>query len=97
MEDVMNENRIFEIADLFKMFADSTRIKIMLCLFDGELNVSEIVERVGSSQTAVSHQLRALKHSHLVKCRRDGKNMIYSIADGHVKTIINTAVEHIEE
>ncbi len=93
----MNETEIFEIADLFKMFADSTRVKILLSMFEKELNVGEITEAVGASQTAVSHQLRALKRSHLVKCRREGKNMYYSLADDHVKIIINCAIEHIEE
>lgn len=93
----MTEKEILEAAELFKMFSDPTRVKIMLCLFDGEYNVGEIVAHVGASQTAISHQLRALKQKHLVKCRRDGKNMIYSIADEHVKTIINTAAEHIRE
>jgi len=93
----MTEREIQEAAELFKMFSDATRVKIMLCLFDGEYNVGEIVEHVGASQTAISHQLRALKQKHLVKCRRDGKNMIYSIADEHVKIIINTAAEHIRE
>lgn len=93
----MTENEIYETADLFKMFADATRIKILLCLFEREYNVSEIVERVGASQTAVSHQLRALKQNHLVKCRREGKNMIYSLADDHIETIMKTAAEHIRE
>ena len=93
----MYEKEVYEIAELFKSFADATRVKIMLSLFNTEKSVSEIVEAVGASQTAVSHQLRALKQSHLVKCRREGKNMIYSIADDHVETIINTAAEHIEE
>ena len=93
----MNENEIFEIADLFKMFADATRVKILLSLFEKELNVGEITEVVGATQTAVSHQLRALKHSHLVKCRREGKNIYYSLADDHVKIIINCAIEHVEE
>lgn len=93
----MTEKEIQEAAELFKMFADPTRVKIMLCLFDGEYNVGDIVSHVGVSQTAISHQLRALKQKHLVKCRREGKNMIYSIADEHVKTIINTAAEHIRE
>ncbi len=93
----MTHEEIFDIADLFKMFADATRVRILLTLFDGERNVSEITERVGASQTAVSHQLRALKHGHLVKCRREGKNMYYSLADEHVKIIINCAIEHIEE
>ncbi|MBQ7741219.1 MAG: winged helix-turn-helix transcriptional regulator [Eubacterium sp.] len=91
------DNLNFEIAELFKAFADSTRVKILLTLLDGEHNVSELVEAVGATQTAISHQLRVLKQSHLVKSRRDGKNMIYSIADEHVQIIINCAIEHIEE
>lgn len=96
-EAVMEYERINEIADLFKMFGDATRVKILFSLFERELSVSEIVEKTGASQTAVSHQLRSLKQNHLVKCRREGKNIIYSLADDHVKTIINCAVEHIEE
>ncbi len=94
---IMEYERINEIADLFKMFGDATRVKILFSLFDRELSVTEIVEKIGASQTAVSHQLRSLKQSHLVKCRREGKNIIYSLADEHVKIIINCAVEHIEE
>ena len=69
----------------------------MLTLFESELNVTQIVEKIGASQTAVSHQLRALKQNHLVKCRRDGKRMIYSLADDHVRDIIEKALEHIKE
>lgn len=97
IEAIMEYERINEIADLFKMFGDATRVKILFSLFDRELSVTEIVEKIGASQTAVSHQLRSLKQSHLVKCRREGKNIIYSLADEHVKIIINCAVEHIEE
>lgn len=93
----MDEQEIFELAEFFKAFSDSTRVKILLALFDEELNVSQIVDKIGSTQTAVSHQLRSLKQSHLVKCRRNGKNMFYSLADEHVKIIINCAIEHIEE
>ena len=93
----LDDLEINEIADLFKTFADSTRIKIMLSLFDGEKSVGEIVDEVGASQTAVSHQLRALRGSQLVKGRRDGKNIFYSLDDEHVKIIIDCAVEHIEE
>lgn len=93
----MYEYQASDIAELFKSFADATRIRILLALFETEKNVSEIVAAVGVSQTAVSHQLRALRQRHLVKCRRDGKQIIYSLADDHVKTIIRTAVEHIEE
>ncbi len=93
----MDINEINEIADLFKSFADSTRIKILLSLFGGERNVGDIVNEVGATQTAVSHQLRALKNSHLVKGRREGKNIFYSLDDEHVKIIINSAIEHVEE
>ena len=93
----MPEEEIFDLAEFFKAFSDSTRVKILLALFEEELNVSQIVEKIGSTQTAVSHQLRSLKQSHLVKCRRNGKNMFYSLADEHVKIIINCAIEHIEE
>ena len=93
----MDINEINEIAELFKAFADSTRIKILLSLFDGERSVGDIVNEVGATQTAVSHQLRALKNSHLVKGRRAGKNIFYSLDDEHVKIIINSAIEHVEE
>lgn len=91
------EEIIYDVADLFKVFADSTRIKIMCALFEGELCVSDICEKTEASQTAVSHQLRVLKQNRLVKYRRDGKKMIYSLADNHVLTIINCALEHVEE
>ncbi len=93
----MDSNEIYEIADLFKAFADSTRINILLSLFDEERSVGDIVNEVGASQTAVSHQLRALKSAHLVKGRREGKNIFYSLDDEHVKIIINSAIEHVEE
>lgn len=86
-----------KIAELFKAFADPTRVRIILELDKGELNVSQIVEQVDASQTAVSHQLRVLKQAHLVKFRRDGKNIIYSLADNHIKSILDCATEHIEE
>ena len=88
---------IVKISELFKAFADPTRVRIILALDRGELNVSQIVEEVDASQTAVSHQLRVLKQTHLVKFRRDGKNIIYSLADNHIKSILDCAIEHIEE
>ncbi len=90
-------DNISRISELFKAFADETRVKIILALDSGELNVSQIVEQVEASQTAVSHQLRVLKQAHLVKFRRDGKNIIYSLADNHIKSILDCAIEHIEE
>ena len=79
------------------MFSDSTRIKILYSLFDGEKNVSEICENIDMNQSAVSHQLKLLKSSKLVKSRREGKTVIYSLADDHVETIIAMGKDHIEE
>ncbi|MCR5263090.1 MAG: metalloregulator ArsR/SmtB family transcription factor [Clostridiales bacterium] len=92
-----DEDTLGDIADLFKIFADSTRIKILYALFDSELNVTRISEMVEMNQSAVSHQLRILKQSRLIRVRRDGKNMYYSLADEHVRTILNMGVEHISE
>ena len=93
----IGEEELLDLAELFKMFADSTRIKILYDLFDGEKNVSEICDDIEMNQSAVSHQLKLLKTSKLVNSRRDGKAVIYSLADDHVKTIIAMGKEHIEE
>lgn len=95
--DFLNEEIVYDLADLFKVFSDSTRVRILVALFDGELCVNDIATRLEMSQTAISHQLRVLKQNHLIKYRRDGKSIIYSLADDHVKSIINCAVEHVEE
>lgn len=91
------EEWIYDLSDLFKIFSDSTRLKILCSLFESELNVTDITAATGVSQTAVSHQLSILKQNHLVKYRRDGKQMVYSLSDSHVQTIINCGIEHIEE
>lgn len=91
------EEELLDLADLFKMFSDSTRIKILYDLFDGEKNISEICEDIEMNQSAVSHQLKALRNAKLVKSRRDGKAIYYSLDDEHVKTIIAMGKEHIEE
>ena len=91
------DDRIYDLADLFKVFSDSTRIRILYALMDGEKNVSDICEAVEMNQSAVSHQLKTLKTSHLVKVRRDGKAMLYSLADDHVETILKIGMEHISE
>ncbi|MBO4616541.1 MAG: winged helix-turn-helix transcriptional regulator [Lachnospiraceae bacterium] len=91
------DDRIYDLADLFKVFSDSTRIRILYVLMDGEKNVSDISEAVEMNQSAVSHQLKTLKTSHLVKVRRDGKAMLYSLADDHVETILKIGMEHISE
>ena len=92
-----DEELIYDLADLFKVFADSTRIRILYTLIDSERCVGDIVEELEMSQTAISHQLRILKQSPLVRCRRDGKQMYYSLADDHVKVILAAGLEHGEE
>ena len=96
-EILLDEDELIEMAELFKMFGDSTRIKILCGLFEGEKCVQEITETTGTSQSAVSHQLRLLKQARLVRCRRNGKQVCYSLADDHVKTILGMAKEHLEE
>ena len=93
----LDEDELIEMAELFKMFGDSTRIKILSLLLDGEKCVQEITEASGSSQSAVSHQLRLLKQARLVRSRRNGKQVCYTLADDHVKTILGMAKEHLEE
>lgn len=93
----IGEEELLELAELFKMFSDSTRIKILYDLFGGEKNVSEICDDIQMNQSAVSHQLKILRSAKLVKGRRDGKAIIYSLADDHVKTIIAMGRDHIEE
>ena len=86
-----------DLGDLFKIFGDTTRIKIMYALYEKERSVTEIAELLKMNQSAISHQLRFLKNSKLVKNRRDGKTIYYSIADDHVRTIIALGFEHITE
>ena len=104
-EDIVNqvnaampdEEILYDLAELFKIFGDSTRIKILYVLSEAEMCVCDIAQLVGLTQSAVSHQLRALKQSKLVKYRREGKTVFYSLADGPVKTILSQGMEHIEE
>ena len=96
MQTVPEKEIMGHIADLFKGFADPTRVHILsLLLVRQELCVTEIAEEVGVSQSGVSHQLRLLKQMHLIKFRRDGKNLWYSLADDHVRTILKTGLEHV--
>ncbi len=101
VEKVMNqmpeEEILYDLAELFKIFGDSTRIKILYVLFESEMCVCDIAQLLNLSQSAVSHQLRALKQSKLVKYRREGKTVFYSLADGHVRTIIDQGMEHVAE
>ena len=90
-------DKLFDLAELFKVFGDSTRIRILFALFDGEKSVGEISEELEMTQSAISHQLKILKTNKLIKSRRDGKSIFYSLADDHVKTIIFQGMEHVEE
>ena len=95
MQQVPEKEIMGHIADLFKGFADPTRVQILsLLLVNPELCVTDIADAVEISQSGVSHQLRILKQMHLIKFRRDGKNMLYSLADDHVKTILQMGLEH---
>ena len=86
---------LFELADLFKVFGDSTRLRIMYTLFDGENSVGEIAEALNMEQSTISHQLRVLRTNKLVKIRRDGKQIYYSLDDDHVKKIIEMGLDHV--
>ena len=88
---------LYDLAELFKIFGDSTRIKILYALYESELCVCDIAKLMDVTQSAVSHQLRVLKNSKLVKFRRDGKTIYYSLADHHVENILSQGLEHIEE
>lgn len=94
---LLDEDKIIDISELFKIFGDSTRIKIINALIDQELCVSDIANEIGATHSAVSHQLRILKASKLVKYRKDRNNIYYSLDDEHVKKIFELGCEHIEE
>ena len=93
----MNEIDIDILSDLFKIFGDSTRLRIMHTLMDEALCVQEIADRLNMTQSAISHQLKNLKTSHLIKSERNGKQIIYSLDDDHVRSIISMGLEHISE
>lgn len=92
-----SDDELIDLSELFKIFGDSTRIKILYLLLVSEMCVCDIAKLLGMSQSAISHQLRLLKQSGLVKYRRDGKTIFYSLSDDHVSTIINQGMEHIQE
>lgn len=97
MEHLTQRQTLEQIADLFKAFGDTTRVQILSLLMQQELSVTQITDSVELTQSAVSHQLRILKHMHLIKFRRDGKNLLYSLADDHVRTILQMGLEHVLE
>ena len=96
-ETLPEETELYDLAELFKVFGDSTRIRILFVLFEVEVCVCDLAKALNMTQSAISHQLRILKQNKLVKSRREGKSIFYSLADDHVRTIINQGREHIEE
>lgn len=92
-----NEEKLYDLAELFKTFGDSTRIRILFALHEGESGVNDIADTLNMTQSAISHQLKILKQSKLIGNRREGKNIIYFLADNHVKTILDMGMEHINE
>lgn len=98
IEDKMpEESELYDLADLFKVFGDSTRIKILYVLFENEMCVYDIASILNMTQSAISHQLRILKQNRLVKFRKEGKTVLYTLADEHVFTILSQGIEHVEE
>ena len=97
IDTMPDEDTLFDLAELFKIFGDSSRIKILFALFKKEMAVNELSAFLSMTQSAVSHQLRILKTNGLVKFRRDGKSLIYSLADGHVTSILSQGLDHIGE
>ncbi len=91
------EEIVYDLADLYKVFSDMTRIRILYALSCSELCVYDIAAVLGMSQSAISHQLRVLKQAKLVKYRREGKIVFYSIADSHIHTILKQGLEHVQE
>ncbi len=96
-EKMPEEDELYDLAELFKVFGDSTRIRILYVLFETEACVCDLASTLKMTQSAISHQLRILKQSKLVNSRREGKSVFYSLSDGHVRSIIAQGREHIEE
>ena len=96
-QSLPGEDTLYDLTELFRIFGDSTRIRILYVLFEAEMCVCDIAVLLGMTQSAISHQLQTLKKSKLVKYRRQGKTVFYSLADGHVRTILGQGMEHIGE
>ena len=97
LKDMPDEESLYDLAELFKVFGDTTRIRILYVLFEAEMCVCDIAEVLNMTQSAISHQLRVLKQARLVRNRREGKQIYYSLADDHVRTIIGQGMDHISE
>ena len=96
-DKIPGEDTLYDLTELFRIFADSTRIRILYVLLESEMCVCDIAALLGMTQSAISHQLRVLKNARLVKSRREGKTVFYSLTDDHVKTIIDQGLEHVSE
>lgn len=96
-EQLPKEEQLYDLAELFKVFGDSTRIRILFVLFESEVCVCDLADTLKMTASAISHQLKILKTNKLVKSRRDGKTVFYSLADEHVRTIVSQGMEHILE
>lgn len=96
-ENLPDEELLYDLAELFKIFGDSTRIRILYVLFEAEMCVYDIASLLNMTHSAISHQLRVLKQNKLVKSRREGKLVFYSLADNHVRMIIDQGMDHIME
>lgn len=96
-QNMPDEDELCDIAELFKVFGDSTRIRILYVLFQSEMCVCDLAETLNMTQSAISHQLKILKQAKLVRSRREGKSVFYALSDNHVRTIIDQGREHIEE
>lgn len=92
-----DEELLYDLADFFKTFGDTTRVKILYVLMEQDLCVADLAEAIGATQSAVSHQLRTLKQSRLVRAKREGKNVVYSLSDDHVHSILDQGMTHICE
>lgn len=97
LKSMKDLDTLFSLAELFKVFGDTTRIRIICALLDNELCVCDIAEILGMGQSAISHQLRLLRNSHLVRVRRDGKSSFYSLDDEHVRLIFEQGLNHVTE
>ena len=95
--EIPDLDMLFELADLFKVFGDSTRLRIMYAISDEELSVLSIAETLGMEQSTISHQLRVLRNNKLVRVRREGKQIYYALDDDHVKKIIEMGIDHLME
>lgn len=96
-DEMPNDDILIDLSDLFKLFGDSTRIKILYALFESEMCVCAIAELLNMTQSAISHQLKTLRDNHLINNRREGKTIYYFLADEHVKTIIGQGYNHLLE